>query len=333
MDIDSYIAKHSSGWSELDRACRKGGRGLARRNGEEIERVVRLYQRASTHLAEVQTIYADARLERYLTAVVGRAYAALYAGRARRRGADAGRLAARYIASMRRTLPYAGVAAVVLFGLSAVILLWVANSPEAQAGVLPPQARAAIEQASGAPADHGISSGSLSSFILINNVYVTILAFALGITFGIGTVYILVQNAMLLGSLAGGFHAIGNAGAFWPLVLPHGLLELAAVCVGAGAGLRIGWSLVDPGDKTRSASLSEAAADAVIVLMGTIPALGIAAFVEGFVTGRTGNAMLEIAIGVVLAVLYLAAITGRIGAAISLVSRKRRPAFTASQAP
>jgi len=160
----------------------------------------------------------------------------------------------------------------------------------------------------------------LSLYILLNNVQVAFLAFALGITFCVGTVFVLVQNALMLGVLAGAFQAVGNAGPFWALILPHGLLELTAICIAAGAGLRMGWALVDPGDRLRARALRDDAAEAIVVVVGVIPALLVAALMEGFVTGSAMPDVLEIVLGAALAAGYVA----------FLVSRSRRASRSAT---
>jgi uncharacterized membrane protein SpoIIM required for sporulation len=104
-------------------------------------------------------------------------------------------------------------------------------------------------------------------------------------------------------------------------VLPHGFLEIMAICIAGGAGLRIGWSLIDPGDRPRSVALQEEATDAVLVVIGVIPAFAIAALIEGFVTGRTGFPLLEVGLGAVVALAYLAFLFGR------------RPTIRAARAP
>ena len=142
--------------------------------------------------------------------------------------------------------------------------------------------------------------------IFQNNVQVAFLAFALGITFGIGTIYVIASNAIFIGLLAGGFQAAGEGWRFWSLVLPHGFLELIAICIAGGAGLRMGWALIEPGDRPRGTALGEEARDAVLVILGVIPAFLVAALIEGFVTGRTGAPAVEVALGAVVAVAYMA---------------------------
>jgi uncharacterized membrane protein SpoIIM required for sporulation len=207
---------------------------------------------------------------------------------------------------VRRTAPYILVVAAILVAVWVPTELWVASSPRAQAVLLPPDVRDAIREAGPGRADLGINPAAVSALILQNNVQVAFLAFALGITLGIGTVFVIVQNALFLGVLAGSFDALGRSGVFWSLVLPHGMLELTAVCIAGGAGLRMGWALVDPGDRLRITALGEEAREAGLVVLGVIPAFVIAALIEGFLTGTTGMPALEIATGAVAALAYLA---------------------------
>ena len=133
--------------------------------------------------------------------------------------------------------------------------------------------------------------------ILVNNVVVAFLAFALGIGLGVGTILLVTQNAVLIGALAGAYQAAGKAGVFWSLVLPHGLLEITAICIAAGAGLRMGWSVIAPGDRLRGRAVAEESRDAVVVVTGAIPAFGVAALIEGFVTGTSIPASVQLMVG------------------------------------
>jgi uncharacterized membrane protein SpoIIM required for sporulation len=308
VDLDSYIQTHRPEWARLEEATAGGSRALGARSGEDVAETVRLYLRASSHLAEVQTRYHDPSLEGYLNGLVARAHGAIYDGAATSGRSFLRFFVTRYRGVFRRTLPFIAVIA----GLMALVLLatdlWVANSREAQAGLLPPAARQAIRDAgAGGPGGPGdLGSAALSALIFQNNVQVAFLSFALGITFGIGTIWIITSNAVFIGLLAGAFQAAGEGWTFWGLVLPHGFLELTAICIAGGAGLRVGWSLIEPGDRARVSALGEEARDAVLLILGVIPAFAVAAFIEGFVTGHTGAAGVEVAIGAIAAAAYLA---------------------------
>jgi uncharacterized membrane protein SpoIIM required for sporulation len=288
VDLDTYIERYRPEWRRLEELS-EGSRGGRGRSGKGISELVRLYLRASSHLAEVQTRYHDPTLEAYLNALVSRAHSTIYATEARSFRAAIRLFGARYREAIRRTAPFILVVAAVLGALIVATDLWVAISSEAELGLIPTAAREAIRQTGTDPIGGDVPSAALSTFILQNNVQVAFLAFALGITLGVGTLYVIVQNAVFIGLLAGAFHAAGKAASFWALVLPHGFLELVAICIAGGAGLRMGWAVVDPGDRPRLAALGAEARDAVIAIVGVIPAFAIAAAIEGFVTGATGN--------------------------------------------
>jgi uncharacterized membrane protein SpoIIM required for sporulation len=306
VDLDSYIQAHRPEWSRLEQATSGGNRSLGGRSGDDITETVRLYLRASSHLAEVQTRYHDPALERYLNGLVARANGAIYGTTAASGRSFVRFFVTRYRAVFRRTLPFIAVIAILMTVVVLATDLWVATSREAQAGLLPSASRQAMRDAGGAGGVDGLGSAALSALIFQNNVQVAFLAFALGITFGIGTIWVITTNAVFIGLLAGGFQAAGQGWTFWSLVLPHGFLELTAICIAGGAGLRMGWSMIDPGDRPRVTALGEEARDAVLLIVGVIPAFAVAAVIEGFVTGHTGAPLVEVLIGAAVMVAYLA---------------------------
>ena len=250
----------------------------------------------------------------------------MYSARSRSIGTLARVFGTKYRAAVHRTAPYILVMAGLLVVIVIASALWVAMSRQAQAGILPPAARDAIQRAGGHRANLGIPPPGLATEILLNNVSVAFLAFAFGITLGIGTIWVVVQNALLLGVLAGAFQAAGHGAGFWALILPHGVLELTAICIAAGAGLRIGWSIVAPGDRPRGSALAEEARDAVLVVVGVVPAFGIAAIVEAFVTGTSIPVAAQLALGATLAAGYVLFLFGWRRSPRTLPPRHSRPA-------
>jgi uncharacterized membrane protein SpoIIM required for sporulation len=304
VDLDSYIQTHRQEWTRLEELLGRR-RGLTGLRGDEISEAVRLYLRASSQLAEAQTRYHDPSLERYLNALVARGRSAIYVSEPASGGSVWAFFLHRYRESFRRTAPFVAVCAALLTLVTLATAILVATSAEAGAGVLPAAVREAA-RGSGGGDPLGIPPPALSALIFQNNVRVALLAFALGITLGVGTLAVVAFNAAFLGQLAGAFHAVGAPWRFWSLVLPHGLLELTAICIAGGAGLRMGWAVIEPGDRPRIQALTEEARDSVLAVVGAIPAFLLAALIEGFVTGRTGSGVLEVVVGTFVAVAYLA---------------------------
>jgi uncharacterized membrane protein SpoIIM required for sporulation len=92
---------------------------------------------------------------------------------------------------------------------------------------------------------------------------------------------------------------------FWGLVLPHGLLELTAVFIAGGAGLRLGWALVDPGDRPRTTALAAEGRRSVVIVIGLVAAFIVAGIIEGFVTGSPLPTWARVGIGVAVEAAFL----------------------------
>ena len=105
--------------------------------------------------------------------------------------------------------------------------------------------------------------------------------FAAGIAFGIGSAFLLLFNGVLLGVVGGLSIGAGNGRPFFELVTAHGVLELSCIVVAGAAGMSLGWSLLEPGRRTRLGSLRHEARNAVLLILGTAPWLVVAGLVEG----------------------------------------------------
>jgi uncharacterized membrane protein SpoIIM required for sporulation len=124
----------------------------------------------------------------------------------------------------------------------------------------------------------------LSSKIMTNNISVGFKAFAFGITAGVGTVYVLIFNGFMLGSLAAIFNNYHYDIQFWALILPHGITELLAIFISGGAGLILADSLFNPGDLKRIDAMKVNGVRAIRLILGVIPMFVIAGIIEGFIT-------------------------------------------------
>ena len=174
--------------------------------------------------------------------------------------------------------------------------------------MVPGPFRAVTEPRSGGT-DLGLGSSEAAAFagaVLTNNIRVTLLAFAGGVTLGLLTGGVLVFNGVLLGTLLGLATGAGNGRSFLELVTPHGVLELSCVAVAGAAGLRLGWGIVDPGRRRRSEAMQAEGRAAVELALGTAPWLVVAGLVEGFVTPAGYGLATSVAVGLGLGALYWA---------------------------
>ena len=139
-----------------------------------------------------------------------------------------------------------------------------------------------------------------SSSLMTHNISVTFLIFASGITFGVGTLYLLALNGLLIGTVAALCINHNLALEFWSFLLPHGSLELTAVFIAGGAGLVIGHALIDPGPYRRSEILALRSKQAAKLIAGCIPLLAMAGLIEAFFSPSPLPAALKIIFSIAL---------------------------------
>lgn len=305
MDLDAFVSVHADEWQRLESLIRRADRPR-RMSGAEVDELVELYQRTATHLSVVQSSSPDPALVGRLSSLV-----------ARGRGAVAGSSAPAWrdvAAFLTRTFPvvvlrgwrwWAGTAAGFLL-VAFAVGTWIALSPDVQSSIAAPEeVRRLVET----DFESYYSSNPASSFaaqVWTNNVFVAAGALVSGIMLGLPTLFILVQNALGVGVVGGLMAANGRADLFFGLITPHGLLELTAVFIASGVGLKLGWTLVDPGGRPRSDALAEEGRTAVTVALGLVLVLAVSGVIEAFVTPSPLPTWARIAIGVVAEAAFLA---------------------------
>lgn len=305
MDRDSFVERHAPSW---DRLADLSSRGHLR--PDESDELVRLYLRASSHLATARRRYADPQLLLHLNTLVARANARVYGTRSRTWQGVKHAVLRTFPAAMwemRRAIVLSTVVFVVVF---AATTAWIATSPAALDVAIPPEVREAYLAEDFENYYSSQPAGQFAALVFTNNARIGVLAFAAGIAFAAPTLAVLAYNALNVGVAAGAFHAAGRAPLFWGLILPHGLLELTAIFVAAGTGIRLGWALVAPGDRPRTQALAEEARRAIVVVVGLVAVFLVAAMLEAFVTPSPLPTWARVGTGVVVELTFIAYVVG-----------------------
>ena len=136
--------------------------------------------------------------------------------------------------------------------------------------------------------------------IISNNIQVSFMTFVAGILLSVGTIWMLFRNGVMVGAFQYYFFAKGLG---WKSVLViwlHGTLEISSMIIAGAAGIVLGNSLLFPGTHRRIDSLKRGAKDGLKCMIGLVPIIGIAAFIEGFIT-RYANMPIWLSVSILLA--------------------------------
>jgi uncharacterized membrane protein SpoIIM required for sporulation len=295
VDLDAFVAAHRAEWTRLDALVSR----RRRLTGDEVDELVSSYQRTATHLSVVRSAGYDPALAARLSTSLIRARAAISGAQT-----PAWQSVRRFAAVSLPVTIYRvrwwwlGTAAGTL--LTAVIIgWWVARSPGVQASLL---SKSQIANLVNHQFRNYYSQDSATSFafrVWTNNVYVTAEVLILGAFCCLPALIPLLNLAVNLGVEGALLIVHGRGAEFFGLIMPHGMLELSTVFLAAGAGLRLGWAIIDPGDRPRLQALAEEGRATITIALGCILMLATSGVIEAFVTPSPLPTWARIAIGLV----------------------------------
>jgi uncharacterized membrane protein SpoIIM required for sporulation len=304
VDLDAYVAAHRREWDRLEVLLGRA-RSPRKLTGSEVDELVDLYQRTATHLSVIQSAGRDAALIGKLSSLVARARGAVTGGRQALWHDVARFLRQDFPAVCYRTRWWWIGSAAAFIVVATAYGVFVAHSPEAQLAVAPPDVVKRLVEHDFANYYTSAPAQDFTSRVFTNNVYVAAQELLFGFLL-LPAVYVLYQNALNVGVAGGLMAANGRTGQFFGLILPHGILELTAVFVACGLGLKLGWTVIDPGGRARAAALAEEGRALVVGALGLAVLLLVSGFIEGFVTPSGLPTWVRVGIGVVAEALFLA---------------------------
>lgn len=294
MDLDAYVAEHAGEWRRLEALARR-----RKLSADETDELIALYQRAATHLSVVRSRSPD-------PALVARLSRLVLAGRSAITGTSAfsWRSVGRFFTigfplAVYRAWPWWSGVSVAFSAISFGLMAYVTANPEvAQLFMTDAEIESFVNNDFAAYYSEFMPQ-NFAFAVWTNNAWLTAQCLASGVLI-IPVVYLLFNNALNVGLAGGVMIAYGRADTFFGLILPHGLLELTAVFVGAGVGLRIGWSWIAPGPhRTRVRALAETAREGMLVALGLVVVLFVSGLLEGFVTPSPLPTPVRVGIGVI----------------------------------
>ena len=295
MKQEAFIARHAAEWTEFEAwlvargdSPREARSRQSQWQGLRDEDVPARYRRLCQQLALARSRGYSPQVVERLQALTQRGHAVFYrAPPPQWRRALEFFLAdfPRLVRAQRGCL----LAALLLFVVPLVgSFVAVRISPELIYSVYEPGAVSGME-AMYDPADPqrklGRESGddlAMFGFYVMNNVSIALRTFASGLIAGVGTIFVLIMNGLMIGSVAGHLQGVGHGDPFWRFVAGHSAPELTAIVLAGAAGLRIGLDLVAPGRRRRVDALIEGGKVGAKLCLGIFAMLVFAAFVEAF---------------------------------------------------
>ena len=256
-----------------------------------------LYRQIAADLSIVRQDPSGAHYSQYLNRLLGRAHSIIYTGKKTSLRTLFSFFARGWPAAVWRMREYVALTVCIFVACGFAGCLLTLRNPDFALQVLGPDMIASIEH-------HEMWTKSIvsvkplaSSAIMTNNLSVCFMSYAAGITAGLGTLYMIAFNGLLIGVIGVACGTHGMSISLWSFVAGHGSLELPAIFFAGAAGFRLGAGLLFPGQFARRESIRIAGTESAQLVLGTIPLLIVAGLVEGFISPLSIHPALKFALG------------------------------------
>jgi uncharacterized membrane protein SpoIIM required for sporulation len=297
MISNRWIEIRQENWNRLEALVQRvESSSLKTLSSDDLRDFGLLYRQAAADLSATRADHSSRTLEAYLNQLVSRAHNYIYSGQKLSPATVWEFLAHGYPRIFRRLLPYT-TAALLLFLAGALLgALVTLARPAFVHAMLGPEMIDKIEHHQMWTDSVLTAKPQASSAIMTNNIGVCFYTFASGIIAGLGTIYLLITNGVNIGvvGVACGQHHLALS--LWSFVAAHGALELPAIFISGGAGLRLAAGLLFPGMMRRKDALALAGSESVRLISGTIPMLIIAGCLEAFLSPTNAPVALKFAV-------------------------------------
>ena len=293
MKQSLFESRHQHQWQTFAEQLKQLEQGKAK--AAVVADFPHQYRRLCQHLALAQQRGYSSYLVDPLQQLALRGHQQLYRHRSQLTANILAFLLADFPRLVREQWRFVLIAGLLFFGSLVGIALLVYLFPDLIYSIISPQQVADMQgmynpDASrlGRAAERAASEDwMMFGYYVMHNIGIAFQTFAAGLLFGLGSVFFLIFNGLVIGAVSGHLTDIGYGQTFWSFVIGHGAFELSAITLAGAAGLQLGWALVAPGRLARSEALRLAARKSVRMLCGVMVFLLIAAFIEAYWSSTT----------------------------------------------
>ena len=299
--MNRFIDQRKDKWQRLEDLLELlRGSSLKDLSKTEVRELGELYRRAATDLAIARAESRDPKLLNYLNSLVIRAHGKIY----RAEGEGVGIIRRFFVHELPRTFRanwrYMAVSGAVFFIFAIFGFIATANDTDFTHFVGLSGVTEQITSNNYWWKSLNDANQVGASFILSNNIMVSFRAFAMGALLGIGAFYDIAFFGAHVGSVFGACFKLNPpfAAELGSFVVGHGVIEISTVFFCGGAGMMIGYSIINPGDLTRAQALKKKGVEAIKIVIGSSVFLVVAGLIEGFISPSSLPAMVKVAVGV-----------------------------------
>jgi uncharacterized membrane protein SpoIIM required for sporulation len=302
MNSTDFIKLREKDWARLQALTdRYKGRGTL--SAADIFELGALYRAVTSDLALARRDYSGQRVTLYLNQLLTRTHSFIY----QEDVSDFGAIRRYFMQTLPRTFRQTWMftlAAFLIFAIPALVAFRLTYSNPDNADPLGLGGEREILAQHDTWTSIPINARPYAStFIMSNNIKVAILAFGGGIALGLFSVYVLATNGLMLGGILGLAARYSMSTPLLGFIFGHGVIELSVIFISSGAGLQLGWALLNPGRYTRKDALGLAAQRAIILVVAAVPLLIIAGSIEGFFSPSDAPFPAHVALGLISGVL------------------------------
>jgi uncharacterized membrane protein SpoIIM required for sporulation/uncharacterized RDD family membrane protein YckC len=317
VPAERFVQKKRVGWETFrTTALRMERSGVGALAAGEIPAFAAQYREVAADLARARTYQVDPRVIAYLERVVTAGHNALYRARGKERTPLPHYILRDFPAAVVQSWRYVLLAFLLFSVPAAVGYVMIRERPDLAEELLSPGMVARAEAAAENLAEgRGYAETSkearpqTAAFIITNNITVSFGTFVGGLTGGLLTAWLLFTNGMMLGLVLGLFQNYRALNYLLTFVLGHGVLELTAIFISAGAGFRLAKAIIAPGDRTRRDALVVEGRIAARMIGAVVTLLAIAGTIEGLLSTSAAPPIWKYGVSAATAVflvLYLA---------------------------